>query len=115
LKGGDAYYDPDDDPDDAEYIQSDVFSRLRFEDLRKVHRDRSIFDVSEKQFVPVIGHAREDIAPMTETDAAKMLQADQDRWTATYLQKEYDAKLRGHRAETASRAALARFLQINNV
>ena len=116
LQCGNAYYDPDDDVDCADYIQSEVFSRLRFEDLRKVHRDHSIFSVSESQFNPASAKItqRDDIAPISEAESWQILQADQSKWTDIYLQKEYAAKLRSNRAANASRAVMAQFMQIDN-
>jgi hypothetical protein len=117
LHSGNAYYDPDEDADCTDYIQSDVFSRLRFEDLRKVHRDQSIFSVSEAQFDSSSKQnqsRRDDIAPISEDESWQILRADQSKWTEMYLQKEYAAKLRSNRAANASRAVMAQFMQIEH-
>ena len=43
-QSGTSYFEED---DGAEYVSSDVFSKLKFDDLRKVHKDQTVFAVSE--------------------------------------------------------------------
>lgn len=43
-----SFYDGDDDNErPGEYIECDVFSKLKFEDLRKVHRDQIVTDITQ--------------------------------------------------------------------
>ena len=41
------YYEDD---NEEYYVESDPFSKLKFDDLRKVHKDQTIFNVSEKDY-----------------------------------------------------------------
>ena len=43
---GTSYFDNDDDDD---YVASDIFGKLKFDDLRKVHKDQTVIAVSESQ------------------------------------------------------------------
>ena len=47
--GSRGLYDEDDE-DDQNYISADIFSKLKFDDLRKVHKDQTVFNISEQQF-----------------------------------------------------------------
>jgi len=51
--GGTRLYDDEDDEDGDPYVTSDPFSKLKFDDLRKVHKDQTIFAVSERDFANV--------------------------------------------------------------
>jgi hypothetical protein len=50
--GAKLYGEDDGDQDDV-YVSSDPFSKLRFDDLRKVHKDQTIFGVSDTGFEKV--------------------------------------------------------------
>ena len=48
LSGGGANYLGETEEEQSEYITTDPFSKLKYEDLRKVHKDQTVFMVSEK-------------------------------------------------------------------
>jgi len=50
---GTRLYDNDENDEDEIYVTSDPFSKLKFDDLRKVHKDQTIFAVSENDFQKV--------------------------------------------------------------
>jgi hypothetical protein len=110
LRAGDAYDAPDPDAEAG----ADVFSKLKYEDVRKVHKDQTVFAVSDARFVPPAAPAKRErtIAPMAEPEAKRMLASNEEEWKAAMLQKSYDAKLRGMAAETAQRSALSKFLRL---
>lgn len=45
---GTSYFDDDDN--DGDYVASDIFGKLKFDDLRKVHKDQPVIAVSESDF-----------------------------------------------------------------
>ncbi len=45
---GTSFYDDDDESAASSYVECDVFSKLKFEDVRKVHRDQTVIGVSER-------------------------------------------------------------------
>lgn len=45
---GTSFYDDDDESATSSYVECDVFSKLKFEDVRKVHRDQTVIGVSER-------------------------------------------------------------------
>jgi len=48
--GGTNYYDDEDEQLSTRYIECDPFSKLKFDDVRKVHKDQTVFSVSENDY-----------------------------------------------------------------
>ena len=69
--------------DEIVYAESDIFSHLKFDDLRKVHKDQTIFAVSESDYknvpqyssVEQLNQSRgsQNLKPLEKTHAEKML------------------------------------------
>jgi|TARA_B110000285_G_scaffold57223_1_gene65219 hypothetical protein len=116
------YYD--DIEDDDSYVVSDPFSKLKFDDLRKVHKDETVFSVSERDFNKVttyssvdqfmIARSNQSTAPM-EKQEAEMILAQQDK---TYREKmmkhEYASNLQNIQYEEKNKSVLSNFLRIKN-
>lgn len=111
---GTSYFEDD---DGAEYASSDVFSKLKFDDLRKVHKDQSVFAVSESdlskrtQYKSVDQFVRDrdggNQAPLSKIEATQLLERQQrekeqlimNKQRREYmLQKEYEEKQKSVRA-----------------
>jgi hypothetical protein len=111
---GTSYFEDDDGG--AEYVSSDVFSKLKFDDLRKVHKDQSVFAVSESdlnkrtQYKSVDQFVRDrdgGVAPLSKIEATQLLERQQkekeqvimNKQRREYmLQKEYEEKQKSVRA-----------------
>ena len=72
----------EDDQDANEYVTSDPFSKLKYDDLRKVHKDQTVFAVSESDFdkiqtyssVEQLNRARgQQLIPLEKDEAQKMI------------------------------------------
>lgn len=120
YSAGNQFYD-DDDENENDYISSDPFSKLKFEDLRKVHKDQTIFSVSEndfnnvKQYNSVDHYKRErDIPVMTiEKKEAELLLAQKEKMRENqYLQNMHRANLNTMKYEEKNKSALSSFLQL---
>lgn len=48
--GGCGLYDDDETVRGSTYVSSDPFSKLKYDDLRKVHKDETVFSVSEENY-----------------------------------------------------------------
>ena len=117
-----SYYD--DIEDDDSYVVSDPFSKLKFDDLRKVHKDETVFSVSERDFNKVtkyasvdhfmIARSNQSTTPM-EKQEAEMILAQQDK---TYREKmmkhEYASNLQNMQYEEKNKSVLSNFLRIKN-
>ena len=78
--GGNLY---DDEEDDETYVTSDPFCKLKFDDLRKVHKDETVLAVSERDFNKVKQYSSVDhfmrergnqsLTPLEKPEAEKLL------------------------------------------
>ena len=79
---GSRLYDDIEEPTD-EYVSCDPFAKLKFDDLRKVHKDQTVFGVGEQDFAKVKQFAsvdqfmkerdRQNMNPLEKSKAEKML------------------------------------------
>lgn len=118
----------DDDADAASttttYISSDVFSKLKYDDLRKVHKDQTVLAVSETDYdrMPkyrsVEHYSRErDAAPTTplsEQEAQRILQDKLRREREQIMHREYQAMQREKENEKKNQAIMSQFLLLTN-
>ena len=107
-----------------DYISTDPFSKLKFDDLRKVHKDETVMTVSEDdyqkvpkynsvdQFVRVRGN--QSLNPMEKQDAERKLQEENAVYKQHMMQKEYDAKLKSMEYEKKNKSVLSNFLRLTN-
>ena len=96
----------DDDDSDA-YICSDPFSKLKFDDLRKVHKNETVFAVSENDSYQTYGSMDEyrqmrgsqQLTPMEESQARTMLRENNSNYEKIMMQKQYNANLQSMKNE----------------
>ena len=110
--------------DDNSYVSSDPFGKLKFDDLRKVHRDQSILAVSENDIhniqtyksVEEFNQARNQHSydPMEKQHADKLLQEQEQAMRNKMMQKEYRSKLEIEQNEAKNKAVLSSFLMLQN-
>lgn len=115
-----SYYEEDNDS----YVTSDPFGKLKFEDLRKVHRDQTVLAVSENDIhnmqtyrnVEEYNQARSQHSydPMENERANKVLQTQEKTMRDKMMKKEYDAKLEIQRNEVKNQEVLSSFLLLQN-
>jgi hypothetical protein len=114
--GGEKLYDDD---DDDSYIQSDPFSKLKFDDLRKVHKDETIFAVSEKDISKVKVYSSPEqlmqvrgtqIDPLDKRASEQMIQQEYQQHKSNIQQKQYNAYQNTMRNEEKNKQVLANFL-----
>jgi hypothetical protein len=115
---GNLYEDVEDDLTD-EYVSCDPFNKLKFDDIRRVHKDQTIFSVSESDLVsPKYKNLEEYrnfrdkqiLKPMDKTQSENSISKQELIYQQTILKKEYDAKLRSMQNEEKGKAMLAQFL-----
>jgi len=67
-----------------EYVSADIFSKLKFDDIRKVHKDQTVFAVSERDYQNVPKYAsvdqfarareKDDLTPLERARAEKIIE-----------------------------------------
>jgi hypothetical protein len=110
--------------DENTYISSNPFSKLKFDDLRKVHKDQTVFDVSESDFSKVqtfdsvdqYNRARSQFSydPLEKSQAEKILEQKEKAFQQQIMRKEYEAKLRTKQYEEKNKTVLSSFLYLGN-
>ena len=107
-----------------DYISTDPFSKLKFDDLRKVHKDETVLAVSENDYkkVPkynsvdqfVRARGSQSLNPMEKQDAERKLAEENESYKQQMMQKEYDAKLKSMEYEEKNKSILSNFLRLTN-
>jgi len=118
--GGTSYFDED---DGDEYVACDVFSKLKFDDLRKVHKDQTVFAVSEAdfnkrpQYKTVDQFVRErdsgGNAPLSKMEAASLLERQQKEKEQLIMNKQYRDYMLQQEYEAKQNAVRSAFLQLH--
>lgn len=118
---GNRLYDED---DEDTYATSDPFSKLKFDDLRKVHKDQTVFVVSEKdlQNVPQyrsVNHimqerGKQSLVPLDKQQSEQLLATQNKTYRDQMMQKEYQDKLRTMQYTDKNKSVLSHFLYLTN-
>jgi len=104
-----------------DYISSDPFSKLKYEDLRKVHKDQTVFSISEKDISKVKKYDNVDqyqrsresnYIPLEKTEAERILQHREKEMQEKIMQKQYQSDLRTLENMEKSKKVQATFLRI---
>jgi hypothetical protein len=93
-------YDEDEGLDT--YITSDPFSKLKFDDLRKVHKDQTLFSVSENDF-----------ENMTTFSSIEQLQRERGSMNINHIDRSESEKILLEREEALKQKMLAKQHQAN--
>ena len=117
------FYDDGGEDDASVYVTSDPFSKLKYDDLRKVHKDQTVFAVSEADFakVPQYGsvdqfvRARGSVSldPMDKARATEMMDAQERAKEEQMMQRQFASNLRTMQYAEKNRTVMASFLQID--
>jgi|TARA_B110000503_G_scaffold135459_1_gene216129 hypothetical protein len=113
----------DDETNDL-YVSSDPFSKLKFDDIRKVHKDQTVFSVSEKDIHKVqqyssVDHmmrerGKQSLTPIEKQDAERILAQQNTQYREQIMQKEYADKLKTMQYEEKNKNVLATFMLLKN-
>ena len=119
---GESLYD---DEDDNAYCSGDIFGKLKYDDLRKVHKDNTIFDVCETDYNKVQGFnniqqlqtARntQNLNPMNEQRANHMMEENERLYREKMMNKQHQSSLKSMEyAEKNKQVMGSLFLRIEN-
>jgi len=112
----------EDEESNDEYVTSDPFSRLKFDDLRKVHKDQTIFSVGENDYekmqkftnVEQYGQARksQDLTPLEQEHSRKLLEQQERIMKEKMAKKQYETNLKIQEYEEKNKQVLSSFLYL---
>jgi len=121
---GTRLYDNDENDEDEIYVTSDPFSKLKFDDLRKVHKDQTIFAVSENDFQKVpkyssVDHfvrerSKQTLTPLEKNESEQLLAMQNKQYRERIMQKEHAANLQSMQYEEKNKSVMSSFLQLGN-
>jgi hypothetical protein len=120
---GSRLYDENEDEEAEDvYISTDPFSKLKFDDLRKVHKDQTVFAVSERDINKVqqyssVDHfmrerGKQTLTPLEKQEAEYMLAMKDKQYRERLMQKEYQANLRALKNAEKNKTVLSSFLRL---
>jgi hypothetical protein len=126
FSGGQSVYDDDDEEynKDGNYIECDVFSKFKFEDIRKVHRDQTVISVSERDYDSMPKYANvEQYAKTRESNVEVGSKADGDALLAKMYEDERQNIMRKQQRDLLLQRAneekqqnfLSSFLRLGNI
>jgi hypothetical protein len=99
VSTGTSYFDEDEDMD--KYSDCDPFSKLKYDDLRKVYRDQIVLPSSEKDFLKKPQYSLEQYArkrdselgvPLSDVEAERQLALQRNVMEQRHLQKMYNSQ-----------------------
>lgn len=118
---GNAFHE-EDDCDQEEYVSSDPFSKLKYDDLRKVHKDQTVFSVRESDLQNVAQYrsvedyerARDvrHVQPMERSSAQRLMEEQESLLQEKMRQKQYKSELATMRHANANQQVMATFLRL---
>ena len=123
--GNSFYQDDDDDYENGSYVECDPFSKLKFDDVRKVHRDQVVIGVRDSDFSQVpkyknvdeyqrSRHAAGSVAPMEKTQAQRMID-EQERFLQSKIRnKQYQSEQTTMRNIEVNKQVMSNFLFLTN-
>jgi hypothetical protein len=126
--GGTNLYDDDDADEEGrnnQYVTSDPFSKLKYDDLRKVHKEQTIFAVSESDFKKVeqykniehlnqVRNNKDSLKPLDKPHAERIL-LEQDRILKEKMaQKQHKSFMKTEEYTEKNKTILSSFLQLKN-
>lgn len=122
AQGGSSLYDDDDSAN--QYVSSDPFGKLKFDDLRKVHKDETVFAVSERDFENVQTYKsvdefnrernRHNYDPMEQQKANQVLEQREQINQQRGMERSYQSKIQSQQYADKNKAVLSSFMQIKN-
>jgi hypothetical protein len=106
------------------YVSSDPFSKLKFEDLRKVHKDQTVFAVSESDYANVPKYknvdqysrerSRESLTPMEKQQAQRLFDERERIAREQQAKKQHLMELRMQEYAEKNKKIMGAFLHLEN-
>ena len=117
--------DEQENPDNQDmYVSSDPFSKLKFEDLRKVHKDQTVFAVSESDYANVPKYKNVDqysrersvdtLTPMEKQQAQRLFDDRERIAREQQAKKQHLMELRMQEYAEKNKKIMGAFLHLEN-
>lgn len=111
----------EDDEGDGQYLTSDPFSKLKFDDLRKVHKDQTILPISENDYQNVPKYSSVDQfvqernrpgqnEPISKQKAERIMQQREEAAQKMAMQRQHKLNLQMMENAEKNKNVLSQFL-----
>ena len=110
------------DEDDGIYVSCDPFSKLKFDDLRKVHKDQTVFAVKESDFqnrqqyksYDDLNKVRNsmDLTPLEKENAERILREKEQQKREFILAKQHESNLKTMEYSKKNQSIVSSFLRL---
>jgi len=110
------------DDDSNAYVSCDPFGKLKYDDLRKVHKDQTVFSVSERDLNNVRQYSSMDhlqrergsmnLTPLEKSHAEKMLEEKEAAIQQSMLAKKHADQLRSMEYAEKNKSVMSSFFQL---
>ena len=118
---GSRLYDDIEGPSD-EYVTCDPFSKLKFDDLRKVHKDQTVLAVGEQDFAKVkqfanidqfmADRSKQSMEPLDKMKAEMVLKEKEDAYKQQMMRMQHKAGLQTLEYEQKNKSILGNFMRL---
>jgi len=122
--GGPSYGNLYEEEDNSAYVTCDPFSKLKFDDLRKVHKDQTVLTVSENDFAKVKTYSSMDhlqrergsmnIQHVDRSESEQILLQREQAVKQQMLAKQHAANLKSMEYAEKNKSVMASFLKLTN-
>lgn len=119
INGGNFYEEEEDDT----YVSSDPFSKLKYDDLRKVHKDQTVFSISESDYSKVpkydsvdhFSRERSNLGePMDKQKAEKIIASREREMQQKMMQRQHQSNLKTMEYTEKNKNILSSFMRLTN-
>ena len=108
--------------DNDAYASSDIFSKLKFDDLRRVHKDETVLSVSENDLHNMKTYAsveqlnrergQQNLTPIEKQNAERIMNEQQRQQNEYIMRKQYEATQKSMAYEQKNKEVLSNFLRL---
>jgi len=112
------------DEDNNDYVTSDPFSKLKFDDLRKVHKDQTVFAVDERDLNKVTQYGSMDdykqarnnqsLNPIEKREAQYMIDQREKNRSDYIKEQQHKAYMQTLKNEENNKNFMSNFLRLKN-
>lgn len=110
------------DDNTDQYVTSDPFSKLKFDDLRKVHKDQTVLAVSEKDYANVKKYSstdhlirergQQEMTPLSSQVSESIISRQQREHEQMILRKQHESNLKMMEYQKKNQNVLGHFLKL---
>jgi hypothetical protein len=110
--------------DTNDYVGSNIFDKLKYDDLRKVHKDETVFSVSENDITKVKQYRNVDeykntrgnqsLDPLSEHESNKLLNNRYENHVENIRKHEQNSIMQTIKNEENNKKFMANFLRLTN-